>query len=273
MTAPRPISGWPAAARSAVAGVFTDIDDTLTVDGRIPAAVFAAIERLRDAGLLIVPVTGRPAGWCDLIARTWPVDAVVGENGALAFRYDGKAKQMLRLYADSATERAEKMQRLEGVRDAVLAQVPGARVSADQPYRETDLAIDFAEDVPRLDDAAIERIVAIFEERGATARVSSIHVNGWFGDYSKLSMTHRMMSEFFGLDLDVVKSAYVFVGDSPNDAPMFGYFPAAVGVANLRDIAHRCPSLPKWITEAPRSEGFIEMAEAILAARRSPSMS
>ncbi len=267
MTAPRPIAEWPAAERSSVAGVFADIDDTLTTGGRIPAAVFGAMERLRDAGLLIVPVTGRPAGWCDLIARTWPVDAVVGENGALAFRYDSNAKKMLRLYADSAAERAGKMQRLERVRDEILAQVPGAGVSADQPFRETDLAIDFAEDVPRLDDSAIERIVAIFEEHGATARVSSIHVNGWFGDYSKLSMTRRMMSAFFGVDLDAAKSAYAFIGDSPNDAPMFDYFPNAVGVANLRDLADRCPSLPKWITEAPRSSGFIELAEAILAAR------
>lgn len=267
MTAPRPIAEWPAAARSNVLGVFSDIDDTLTTGGRIPAAVFDAIERLRAAGLLVVPVTGRPAGWCDLIARTWPVDAVVGENGALAFRYDRTTTQMIRLYADSAAERAVKMQRLEAVRDAILAQVPGARVSADQSYRETDLAIDIAEDVPRLDETAIERIVAVFEEHGATARVSSIHVNGWFGDYSKLSMTRRMMREFFGLDLDAAKSAYAFIGDSPNDAPMFDYFPAAVGVANLRDLAHRCPSLPKWITEAPQSKGFIELAEAILAAK------
>lgn len=267
MTAPRPVAEWPAAERSSVAGLFTDIDDTLTTGGRIPAVVFDAIERLQDAGLLIVPVTGRPAGWCDLIARTWPVDAVVGENGALAFRYDGEAKRMMRLYADTAAERAGKMQRLESVRDAILARVPGARVSADQSYRETDLAIDIAEDVPRLDETAIERIVAIFEDHGATARVSSIHVNGWFGDYSKLSMTRRMMSEFFGVDLDAAKSAYAFIGDSPNDAPMFDYFPTAVGVANLRDLAHRCPSLPKWITEAPRSRGFIELAEAILAAK------
>ena len=267
MTAPRPLAEWPVPARTGIAGVFTDIDDTLTAGGRIPAAVFGAMERLRDAGLLIVPVTGRPAGWCDLIARTWPVDAVVGENGALAFRYDGTARRMTRLYSDAAPERARKRQRLERVRDEILALVPGAGVSADQSFRETDLAIDFAEDVPRLDDTAIERVVAIFEKHGATARVSSIHVNGWFGDYSKLSMTRRMMSEFFRLDLDAAKSAYVFIGDSPNDAPMFDYFPAAVGVANLRDLEHRCPSLPGWITDAPRSSGFVELAEAILAAR------
>ena len=267
MTAPAPLSEWPAAARSGIVGVFTDIDDTLTTGGRIPAAAFGAMERLRDAGLLIVPVTGRPAGWCDLIARTWPVDAVVGENGALAFRHDAKAGRMTRLYTDSAAERAGKRQRLERVRDEILAQVPGAGVSADQPFRETDLAIDFAEDVPRLDETVIERIVAIFGKHGATARVSSIHVNGWFGDYSKLSMTRRMMTAFFGVDLDAANSAYAFIGDSPNDAPMFDYFPNAVGVANLRDFAHRCPSLPGWITEAPRSSGFVELAEAILAAR------
>ena len=108
MTKLRPISEWPTATRRNIVGVFTDIDDTLTVDGRIPSAGFAAMERLRDAGLLVVPVTGRPAGWCDLIARSWPVDAVVGENGALAFRYDGAARKMLRLFTDSPAERREK---------------------------------------------------------------------------------------------------------------------------------------------------------------------
>ena len=267
MTVPRPLSEWPTGARRSISGVFTDIDDTLTTGGRVPAAVFGAMERLRDAGLLIVPVTGRPAGWCDLIARTWPVDAVVGENGAFAFRYDTKAGQMMRLYTDSPAERTWKRQRLERVRDEILAQVLGAGVSADQSFRETDLAIDFAEDVPSLDETAVERIVAIFAKHGATARVSSIHVNGWFGDYSKLSMTRRMMSAFFGVDLDAAISAYAFIGDSPNDAPMFDYFPNAVGVANLRDFAHRCPSLPGWITEAPRSCGFVELADAILAGR------
>jgi len=262
-----PLADWPAAARAGIRGVFTDIDDTVTDDGRVGAAAVSAMERLRAAGLMVVPVTGRPAGWCDMIARTWPVDAVVGENGSLAFRYDEAQRRMLRIYVDEEPVRRDKMSRLMAVRDEVLATLPEAGISADQPYRETDLAVDFAEDVPHLGDAAIERIVAIFEAHGATARVSSIHVNGWFGDYSKLSMTHRMMAEFFDADLDAAKNDYVFIGDSPNDAPMFGYFPNAVGVANLRDLAGRCADLPAWITAGERSAGFVELAEALLAAR------
>ena len=266
MTHLTPIAEWPRQDRARVTGVFTDIDDTLTTDGRVPADAFRAMERLRDAGLLVIPVTGRPAGWCDMIARTWPVDGVVGENGALAFRYDAANKRMQRLYTDPAELRADKMRRLSAIREEVLDQVDGAGVSADQAYRETDLAIDFAEDVAPLDDEAIEGIVAIFEKHGATARVSSIHVNGWFGEHSKLSMTRHMMSAFFDVDLETAKDRYVFIGDSPNDAPMFDYFPSAVGVANLNELAYRCEALPTWITHQPRTSGFIEMAEALLGA-------
>jgi HAD superfamily hydrolase (TIGR01484 family) len=262
-----PIAEWPRKERAEIAGIFSDIDDTLTTDGRVPSAAFDAMERLREAGLLVVPVTGRPAGWCDMIARTWPVDGVVGENGALAFRYDAEGRRMERLYTDPPDLRADKMRRLATIREEVMATVEGAGLSADQAYRETDLAIDFAEDVAPLDDEAIEGIVAIFEKHGATARVSSIHVNGWFGEHSKLSMTKRMMSEFFNVDLEAAKSRYVFIGDSPNDAPMFGYFPSAVGVANLNELAYRCEPLPTWITHQPRTSGFIEMAETLLSAK------
>ena len=101
----RPVADFPRAARARVRAVLTDIDDTLTSDGRLPAVAYAALEKLRDAGLLVVPVTGRPAGWCDLIARQWPVDAVVGENGAFYFRYDDKARKMIRRYVKSAEAR------------------------------------------------------------------------------------------------------------------------------------------------------------------------
>ncbi len=267
MTRLSPITEWKKEERANIRGVFTDIDDTLTTNGRVPATAFLAMERLQNADFLVVPVTGRPAGWCDMIARTWPVDAVVGENGALAFRYDPTVGQIQRLYADRAELRAQKMQRLEVIRNEILDQVPAARVSADQVYRETDLAIDIAEDVTPLNNELIDIIVSIFKRHDATVKVSSIHVNGWFGNYSKLTMTHHMMSEFFNIDLDISKTQYVFIGDSPNDSAMFGYFTKAVGVANLQDVAWRCESLPTWITRQPRTAGFIELAESLLDAQ------
>ena len=150
----------------------------------------------------------------------------------------------------------------------MLREVPGAGIASDQPYRVADLAVDFREDVPPLAPADIQRIVAIFERQGAHAKVSSIHVNGWFGDYDKLTTSRLMMGELFGIDLDARRARYVFAGDSPNDAPMFGYFPNAVGMANVGDFTGRLTHQPRWVTAARSGAGFVELARALLEARR-----
>jgi hypothetical protein len=265
----RPIGEFPAAARRRIRGVFTDIDDTLTTDGRLTAEAYRALERLSAAGFLCVPITGRPAGWCDHIARMWPVDAVVGENGAFYFRYDAERRRMIRRFFFPRDRREADRRRLERIRERVLAEVPGSAVASDQRYREADLAIDFCEDVPRLPAAAIDAIVAIFRSEGATAKISSIHVNGWFGDYDKLTMTRLLLAECFGVDLDAEKERYVFVGDSPNDEPMFAYFPNAVGVANVGELADRLETPPTYLTDGRAGLGFAELAETLLTARNS----
>jgi HAD superfamily hydrolase (TIGR01484 family) len=262
-----PLTQFSRSARGRISAVLTDIDDTLTDDGRLSAAAYGALEALRAAGILVVPVTGRPAGWCDLIARQWPVDGVVGENGAFWFRYDDAAKTMTRRYAKSDAGRRSDRARLAAIRDDVLGAVPGAAVASDQAYREADLAIDFREDVPPLPREDVQRIVAIFEAHGATAKISSIHVNGWFGGYDKLSTSRAFLAECFGLDLDARKDEIAFVGDSPNDAPMFGFFPHSVGVANVRDFAADLPAAPRYVTEARGGAGFAELAAALIAAR------
>lgn len=249
-------------------GVLTDIDDTLTTDGHLTAAAYEAMERLQKAGLLVVPITGRPAGWCDHIARMWPVDGVVGENGAFFFRYLHDERRMIRRFLDDETTRRDKRARLATLRDKILATVPGTALASDQPYREADLAIDYCEDVPRLAPESVDRIVELFEEAGAIAKVSSIHVNGWFGGYDKLSMSRIFFDEAFGIDLDAERTRFVFVGDSPNDGPMFQFFPHAIGVANLRDFEGRIDHLPRYITDSRGGAGFAEVAEALLASRR-----
>ena len=267
----RPLREFPAAARRAVRGVLFDIDDTLTTGGRLTADAYAAMERLEHAGLVVVPITGRPAGWCDHIARMWPVSAVVGENGAFYFRYDRDGRSMHRRYADEPAVRAANRQRLAAIADEVLQAVPGAALAADQFYREADLAIDYREDVPCLPAAAVERIAGLMRARGLTAKVSSIHVNGWFGTYDKLTTTRLLMRQAFGADPETARAAYVFVGDSPNDAPMFAWFPQAVGVANIRDFAGRLDHEPAYVTDAPAGAGFCEVAELLLAAREPPN--
>lgn len=262
----RPIHDFPTRQRSAIRYVLTDIDDTLTVAGRLPSAAFTAMERLEAAGIGVIPITGRPAGWCDHMARMWPVTAVVGENGAFYFRYDFRHRRMLRRYWKSDAERREDRARLEGIEREILERVPGCRVSADQAYREADLAMDFCEDVPALPLTEVAKIVACFEAAGARANVSSIHVNGWFGDYDKLAMTRLLFREQFDGDLDTIRDAALFIGDSPNDEPMFAYFPHAVGVANVRAFASQMTQRPSWVTQAEGGYGFAEMAALLLDA-------
>jgi HAD superfamily hydrolase (TIGR01484 family) len=263
----KPLAQFPLAARAAIRGVLTDIDDTLTLDGKLPAVAYTSLERLRAAGLLVVPVTGRPAGWCDHIARMWPVDAVVGENGAFWFRHDARAGKLVKRYVAGDEERALRRQRLGAIAERVLAEVPGCAIASDQPYREADLAIDFREDVAPLPMQGVQRIVEIMESEGLTAKASSIHVNGWFGGYDKLSTSRLMMREEFAIDLDAAREAFVFAGDSPNDQPMFAFFPHAVGVANVREMAELMRDLPAWVTPSRGSLGFAELTEALLAAR------
>ena len=259
----QPLDAFPENARQKIKAVLTDIDDTLTTAGKLTADAYAALERLQGAGFLVLPITGRPAGWCDHIARMWPVDTVVGENGAFYFRYDHETKAFTKRYQDAEEVRAENRRRLEAVRDEILAGVPGTAVASDQHYRESDLAIDYCEDVARLSEGDVGRIVEIFEDAGATAKVSSVHVNGWFGDYDKLAMTRRALAECFGLDIDADREKIVFIGDSPNDAPMFGHFPHAVGVANVRDFESQLTAAPAYVTASTGGAGFAEAAEAL----------
>ena len=264
----QPLAEMPLAAARAVRGVLADIDETLTTHGRLTGEAYLAMERLHEAGFRVIPITGRPAGWCDHIARMWPVDAVVGENGALWMRYDRDARRLVRRFlADEPTRRATR-ERLAAIGQRILREVPGTALASDQLYREADLAIDYCEDVPALPREAVERIVAAMEGEGMHAKVSSIHVNGWFGDWDKLAMTRVLMREAFGVDLDAERERFVFVGDSPNDAPMFGFFPLAVGVANVRAFEDRLAARPAYVTRLESGAGFAEVAARLLAARR-----
>jgi len=256
----KPLSDLRDAAR--LRGLLFDIDDTLTTEGRLTAEAYAALERLHAAKRLSIAVTGRPAGWCDHIARMWPVDAVVGENGAFYFRYENG--RLHKRFQDSEAERAAKRARLDAVAGRILAEVPGSALASDQGYRETDLAIDYCEDVPRLPLEQAERIADLMREAGLTAKISSIHVNGWFGGYDKLAMTKTLFAEKFAADLDLDNAHYAFAGDSPNDAPMFGYFANSVGMANVRRFAGHLAAEPKFVTQREAGAGFAELIRHLL---------
>jgi HAD superfamily hydrolase (TIGR01484 family) len=247
-----------------VRAVLFDIDETLTSAGKLTAHAYAALERLHAAGKRSIAVTGRPAGWCDHIARMWPVDAVVGENGALYFLFT--AGRLEKHYRESPEARARNRERLAEVARTILAEVPGVALASDQAYRETDLAIDYCEDVPPLPLEAAERVADLMRQAGMHAKLSSIHVNGWFGQYDKLAMTRQLFREQFAIDLDAARVEVVYIGDSPNDAPMFDYFPKSVGVANIRRFAGALPAAPKYVASASSGAGFAEVIAHLLRA-------
>jgi hypothetical protein len=264
----KPLTAMPADVLKGVRGVFCDIDDTLTSEGRLTARAYAALERLRSGGKLVIPITGRPAGWCDHIARMWPADAVVGENGAFYFYYDATRKKLVQRFLFDAQTRAANREKMIAVRERILREVPGCALASDQLYREADLAIDFCEDVPRLADAEVDRIVALMRAAGMTAKISSIHVNGWFGGYDKLGMTRTLMQERYAIDLAREEARYLFVGDSPNDAPMFRFFSNSVGVANVADFGARLTQAPAYVCSRRGGEGFVEVADLLLGVSR-----
>ena len=262
-----PLAEAPVAALKAFTAVLSDIDDTLTLHGRMPPEAFAALDRLRRAGVKVVPITGRPAGWCDHIARQWPVDGVVGENGAFYFRYDDRVRKMIRVYAQTAEERRANTEKLQRILLRVLKEFPGTAIASDQAYREIDVAVDFCEDVPPLPLATARQIAEAFIAEGAVAKVSSIHVNAWIGSHDKLTMSRRFLAEAFEIDSEKDLAKIAYCGDSPNDAPMFSFFPNSIGVANIRPFVGLMEALPRYVTKAEGGYGFAEFAQAVLTAR------
>jgi len=258
-------------ARRSILGIFFDIDDTFTLHGKIRPEAFSALWRAKEAGLITVPITGRPAGWADHIARMWPVDGVVGENGAFYFILDPKAGRMRKhFHQEEAEQRARDRARLMRIYEEVRTRYPQVRLASDQPYREADLAVDFCEDVtPPLSLREAESIRALFQRRGARAKVSSIHVNAWFGDYDKLTMCKRFAREQLGLSLEREKHRFLFCGDSPNDGPMFAFFPLSAGVAGVGRYleAGILESPPRFVSSRDGSLGFAQIVEHVLAAR------
>jgi HAD superfamily hydrolase (TIGR01484 family) len=256
----KPLSEFNA---STVRFLFTDIDDTLTDHGQLGPGAYEALWKLQEHGVQVIPVTGRPAGWCEMIARFWPVHGIVGENGGFYFRYHDR-KMKRHFVFDDATQAANR-KKLEAIRSDVLREVPGCAIASDQFSRLMDLAVDFAEDVGPLPESDIDKIVAVFKRHGAQAKVSSIHVNGWFGSYDKLSMCREYAKLELGMDLEKSNTTFAFSGDSPNDESMFGFFKNSFAVANINDFITRIQMKPAFVAKGEGGHGFIEIANRLIA--------
>lgn len=283
----RPLREWSAAARRGITGVFTDIDDTLTTHGAITADALQALHALRAAGIMVIPITGRPIGWCErFMAGTaqqppWPVDTMVAENGAVAFvreqapgfsnQMDRQSawnmrEQLSKLYQLDTATRAANRDAMEAVAAQVLREVPQARRTDDGGGRETDLAFDYAEH-HRMTPEGVAQVLAVLQRAGMRTTVSSIHIHGCFGDFNKWLGAQWIVRTRFGRELGQELDRWVFVGDSGNDQVMFEHFTHSVGVANIHACAAQLTHLPTYVTHGDRGAGFAEVAQALLAAR------
>ncbi len=258
----QPLSALPVPAN--VLGVLTDIDDTLTTEGVVPAHVVAAIARLKAAGLKVVPITGRPVGWSVPFASAWPVDAIVAENGAVALRRNGQGG-LDKLYQQDEDSRAHNFARMQEVLSQIESTVPGASRATDSMGRECDIAVDHSE-FTHMPQAQIDQCVQIMKAAGMNATVSSIHINGWFGAHNKLEGARWIVRELFDIDLDATLGQWIYIGDSTNDQLMFQNVPLSVGVANIARFVPQLHHLPRYVTAAERGDGFVQLADHILAA-------
>ena len=247
--------------------LFTDIDDTITTDGMMPVSTLENIWRLSKTGINVVLVTGRPAGWCDYFARMWPVAGIIGENGAFYYSYNRSEKKMKRIYLQSENERIKGQKKLDIIKKRVLEEVPGSAISSDQAFRIADLAIDFCEDVAPLDIDLINKICRIAEEEGAVSKVSSIHINCWYGDYDKLICFDRFLMDFTGSHLNDMQEKIIYIGDSPNDEPMFKELKYTVAVNNIVNFLDRMEHYPVYKSNKDSGDGFKEIIDVILTKR------
>ena len=276
----RPLSDWSVPAPGQLLGVLTDIDDTLSTEGEVPAQVVQVLAALRAAGLHVIPVTGRPVGWSVPFAQAWPVDAIVAENGAVALLpaeenkgqigsepLPSKRGQLSKIYQQGAAVRSANFVRMQQVLARIEAVVPGARRAADSAGRETDIAIDHSE-FTQLPQAQMDQCVQLMRAAGMSATVSSIHINGWFGAHNKWEGARWIVRTLFGRVLEDETDRWVYVGDSTNDQVMFQHLPHSVGVANIARFVPQLQYLPRYVTEGERGAGFAEMVHHLLAAHK-----
>ena len=259
----KPLTSWPIFDRQKIIGVFTDIDDTLTTEGAINPDALEALHHLKAAGLMVIPITGRPVGWSIPFASTWPVDAMVAENGAVALLHNAATNQVNKIYQQDEVTRTHNFDQMQRIAQRVQKEVPGTVMAQDSSGRETDIAFDHSE-FHKLSQDQIQQVLQLLKQEGMTATVSSIHINAWFGDHNKWHGAQWILKELTGRDLKQELDQWVYVGDSTNDQVMFEHFTHSVGVANIRRFENELNHLPKYIATQERGAGFTEVVNSLL---------
>jgi HAD superfamily hydrolase (TIGR01484 family) len=244
-----------------------DVDETFTTHGLMHAETYTTLFALRDAGVTAVPVTGRPSGWGNVMLSTWPISACVTENGGV-IAWKQSSGLAIQQVIHGGHRGPGYIEALRALGDAIAAKYPQVRVSADQPYRLTDLAIDYAEQSHGVSADVVDQIVHWMRAEGYQTAVSSIHIHAYRPSNEKADGVYPLMQAAFAMDREAVQAHAAFIGDSPNDASLFASIPISVGVANVRASLHKIATPPAYVTDAECGAGFIEFAQRLIAARR-----
>ncbi|WP_409525484.1 HAD-IIB family hydrolase [Nitrincola sp. MINF-07-Sa-05] len=255
-------SDLPERLEQKVRYLFTDVDDTLTWQGKLPSQTLQALEQLQEASIQVIPVTGACAGWCDCMVRTWPVAAVIGENGAFWMQKNAQGHVDTHYMLEESIRR-QQYQNLLAIQQQLLERYPFARATADQAYRETDIALDIHQQHHNTPEE-VEILRGDLVEAGLNARVSSIHINAWRGGYDKASTTFAWLRTQ-GIEHEQYLQQSAFIGDSANDAAMFDQLTLTFGVANIRHCLNKLSTPPRYITQHEGGFGFVEVASLLLS--------
>jgi HAD superfamily hydrolase (TIGR01484 family) len=266
----RPLAALRPDEARRLAGVVFDLDDTLLDHGELTEAAYGALFRLREAGLRLVACTGRPAGWGEVLARQWPVDAVVAENGAIALVPEASphGRQVTVVDPLPPAERRAVRSRLLDLATVLVARFPEAALADDNDARRTDVTLDVGEH-RRVPAPEIHAIRAIARARGVRTLVSSIHLHLTVEVDDKASGTIRLLGDRFGEDATAARRRYAFVGDSANDAAAFAAFSLSFGVANAARHVHGLTVPPRYLAPEPMGRGFAAISARLASLRTS----
>jgi HAD superfamily hydrolase (TIGR01484 family) len=259
----QPIERLTRQEASRLEGLLFDLDDTLLDRGRLTEPAYSALFRLRESGLSLVAVTGRPSGWGELLARLWPVEGVVTENGAIG--WCAEPEGLTRIDPVGASERARRRARVQEIAAALRERFEELTPADDVAARVSDFTFDIGEH-RRVEPARVREVEASARELGARTLTSSVHLHVTLDADDKASGVLRMLRALgpSGGDPTALVSRWAFIGDSDNDAACFAAFRTTIGVANFRGR----PSVPpRFLTARERGAGFAEAAR-LLCERR-----
>lgn len=235
--------------------VASDMDGTLTQQGKFTPALLQALEDLAKAGLSVLIVTGRSAGWVSGLVSYLPVEGAIAENGGLFYPAGCEAHVALTPISDLAAHRHE----LAKTFQQLQTEFPQIRESSDNRFRITDWTFD----VQGLSPPELQRLGSLCQQLGWGFTYSNVQCHIKPPGQDKATGLLQVMRDRFP---EYTPEQVLTVGDSPNDESLFDWrcFPISVGVANVLDYASQLSHQPAYVTSAAEGKGFCELARYVL---------